>query len=88
MTVSVDLTVASKMDVLTVPTEAIRDAATAAPWVLVVEGDVLVRRNVSLGIAGEGQSEVRSGVSEGDLIALATAAALEPGQRVRVREAP
>jgi HlyD family secretion protein len=86
MTVSVDLTVASKRNVLTVPTDAIRGAATAAPWVLVVDGGVIVRRDVALGITGEGQSEIASGVSEGAIVALSTDRALEPGQRVRVRE--
>ena len=88
MTVSVDLTVASKRSALTVPTNAIRGAATAAPWVLVVDGGVVVRRDVTLGIAGEGQSEIQSGVAEGTIVALSTSQALEPGQRVRVREAP
>jgi HlyD family secretion protein len=87
MTVSVDLTVASKRHALTVPTDAIRDAATAAPWVLVVDGGVIVRRDVTLGITGEGQSEIKSGVPEGALVALSTDQALEPGQRVRVQEA-
>ena len=86
MTVSVDLTVASKANALTVPTLAVRDAATAAPWVLIVDGGVAVRRDVTLGIAGEGQSEIRSGVSEGALVVL-SGQAVEPGQRVRVREA-
>jgi multidrug efflux pump subunit AcrA (membrane-fusion protein) len=59
-----------------------------APWVLVVDAGAVVRRDVTLGIAGEGQSEIASGVSEGELIALSSAQALEPGQRVRVRKAP
>jgi HlyD family secretion protein len=88
MTVSVDLTVASKRNALTVPTDAIRDAATAAPWVPVVDAGAVVRRDVTLGIVGEGQSEIASGVSEGDLVALSPAETLEPGQRVRVRKAP
>jgi HlyD family secretion protein len=87
MTVSVDLTVASKAAALTVPTDAIRDAATATPWVLVVDGGVATRRDVTLGITGEGRSEVASGVSEGERVALPPGQALEPGQRVRVREA-
>lgn len=87
MTVSVDLTVASKKNALTVPTDAIRDKATAAPWVFVVDAGRVVRRNVTLGIAGEGQSEIASGVSEGDLVALSAAQVFEAGQRVRVREA-
>jgi len=87
MTVSVDLTVASKRNALTVPTDAIRDAATAAPWVFLVDTGRVVRRDVTLGIAGEGQSEIASGVSAGDVVALSAARGLEPGQRVRVQEA-
>jgi HlyD family secretion protein len=87
MTVSVDRTVASKTDGLTVPTDAIRDAATPAPWVLVVDAGAIVRRDVTLGITGEGQSEIASGASAGDLVALSPAQRLEPGQRVRVRKA-
>lgn len=87
MTVSVDLTVASRRNALTVPTDAIRDAATAAPWVFLVDTGRVVRRDVTLGIAGEGQSEIASGVSAGDVVALSAARGLEPGQRVRVQEA-
>jgi HlyD family secretion protein len=87
MTVSVDLTVASRKHVLTVPTDAIRDAATAAPWVFVVDAGRVVRRDLTLGITGEGQSEISSGLSAGDVVALSSARALEPGQRVRVQEA-
>jgi HlyD family secretion protein len=87
MTVSVDLTVASKKSALTVPSDAIHDAAMAAPWVLAADAGVLVRRQIALGIAGEGQSEIASGVSEGDIVALSSGQTLEPGQRVRVRQA-
>ena len=87
MTVSVDLTVASRRNALTVPTDAIRDAATAAPWVFVVDAGRVVRRGVTLGITGEGQSEISSGLSAGDVVALSSARGLEPGQRVRVHEA-
>ena len=37
MTVSVDLTVAARKGVVAVPRDAVRGAATAAPWVPVVE---------------------------------------------------
>jgi HlyD family secretion protein len=88
MTVSVDLTVASKKQALTVPTSAIRDAATSSPWVPLVENGAIERRAVTLGITGEGASEIASGVSEGDVVALSGVRALEPGQRVRVRRTP
>lgn len=87
MTVSVDLTVARKDATLTLPSDAIRDGATS-PWVLVANGGVLARRSVTLGIAGEGRSEIASGLSEGEIVALSSVRALEPGQRVRLRVVP
>jgi HlyD family secretion protein len=87
MTVSVDLTVAAKKNVLTAPSDAIRDAATPAPWTLVVDAGVVVRRAVTVGITGEGRSEIASGVSERDRVVLSSVRTLEPGQRVRVQEA-
>lgn len=83
MTVSVDLTVASKKDVLTIPSEAVRGAATPTPFVLAVENGRGVRKDVSLGIRGEGTTEIDSGVAEGAEVILARGQAIEPGQRVR-----
>lgn len=84
MTVSVDLTVASKTRVLTVASDAIRGAATPAPWVLAVAGGRLARRNVTLGIRGEGHTEILSGLDEGAEVVLAADATLVEGRRVRV----
>jgi HlyD family secretion protein len=84
MTVSVDLTVASKTRVLTVATDAVRGAATPAPWVLAVAGGRVARRNVMLGIRGAGRTEIISGLDEGAEVVLAPAATLVDGQRVRV----
>ncbi len=89
MTVSVDLTVASKRRTLTVPSDAVRGAATAAPWVPVVVDGRIARRNVTLGIRGEGHSEIASGLDEGAEVVVSTDATLVDGQRVRVwRRAP
>jgi HlyD family secretion protein len=84
MTVSVDLTVASKTRVLTVASDAVRGAATPAPWVFAVAGGRTSRRNVTLGIRGEGRTEIISGLDEGAEVALAPGATLVDGQRVRV----
>jgi HlyD family secretion protein len=86
MTVSVDLTVASSPQVLTVPSGAVRDASTDSPWVLAVEGRRTVRREVQLGIRGEGQTEIKSGLAEGDQVVLAAGQMVEAGQRVRPRQ--
>ena len=85
MTVSVDLTVASKTRVLTVATDAVRGAATPTPWVLAVAGGRLARRNVTLGIRGEGHTEIISGLDEGAEVVLTSDATLVDGQRVRAR---
>jgi HlyD family secretion protein len=84
MTVSVDLTVASKTRVLTVASDAVRGAATPAPRVLAVAGGRIVRRNVTLGIRGEGRTEIISGLDEGAEVVLAPDATLVDGQRVRI----
>jgi HlyD family secretion protein len=84
MTVSVDLTVASKTRVLTVASDAVRGAATPTPWVLEVAGGRIARRNVTLGIRGEGHTEIISGLDEGAEVVLAPDTILVDGQRVRV----
>jgi HlyD family secretion protein len=87
MTVSVDLTVAAKSQALTVPSEAVRGAATADPWVFTVENGRTARRNVTLGIRGEGHTEIESGLSDGAEVVVSTDLTLVDGQRVRaVRE--
>jgi HlyD family secretion protein len=85
MTVSVDLTVASKSNVLTVPSDAVRGVATSDPWVLVVDHGFIVRRSVTLGIRGEGRTEIQSGIEEGAEIVLSNTEILVPGQRVRTQ---
>jgi HlyD family secretion protein len=83
MTVSIDLTVAAKQGALTVPSDAVRGAATPAPWVLTVEGGRVARRDVRLGIRGEGATEIVSGIDEGSEVLLPDGRPLEPGARVR-----
>jgi HlyD family secretion protein len=86
MTVSVDIEVARSPGALALPTEAVRDATGASPWVLRVEGEGMgsraVRRNVDLGLRGTGWVEIRSGLEPGDRVVPA-AAPIQPGSRVR-----
>jgi HlyD family secretion protein len=86
MTVSVDLTVASKPQVITVPSDAVRDTSTEAPWVYVVKAGRLMRQSIEVGIRGQGDTEVRSGLTEGDEVVLTAPPRLEAGQRVRTRQ--
>ena len=86
MTVSVDLTVASKANALTVPSDAVHGMATADPWVLVAEHGLIVRRSVRLGIRGEGRTEIESGIEECATVVPSSAQILAPGQRVRIQQ--
>jgi len=89
MTVSVDLTVASKKGALTLPTDCIRGATSDNPWVLVVEAGHTARKPITLGIRGDGSTEVASGLDETTQVVLSAGQPLEPGVRVRPRpEAP
>jgi len=85
MTISVDLTVASRKGALTVPTTALRGAAGAMPWLLSVDDGRLARRDVRLGIRGDGVTEIASGVAEGAEI-VTEQKVLTPGMRVRTAE--
>jgi HlyD family secretion protein len=83
MTVSVDLIVATRKQTLVVPSDAVRGFATATPWTLVVVGNRAERRDLSLGIRGDGAVEVISGLVDGDAVVLPDGQLLQPGQRLR-----
>ena len=83
MTVSIDLTVARKSHVLTVRSDAVRGVATQTPFVLVVEDGHVARRDVQLGIRGEGTLEIGTGLDEGAELILPDGKRLAPGARVR-----
>ncbi len=83
MSVSVDLTVARAQDAVVVPSEAVRGLATPRPWVLVVTNARSERRELKLGIRGEGSAQVRNGVRPGELVVVPDGQLLKPGQRVR-----
>jgi len=83
MTVSIDLLVAAKPHVLTVPSEVVHGAATASPWVLAVEDGHAVRKDVVLGIRGEGTIEVTTGLVEGASVIYGDGTTLVSGARVR-----
>jgi HlyD family secretion protein len=84
MTVSVDIEVARKKAVLTLPAEAVHDAASGKPWVLAVKDGRAVRRDIALGARGDLMVEVAGGLAEGDLAIPATQGAIQAGTPVRV----
>lgn len=85
MTVSVDILTAHRPSTLVLPTGALRDATSAAPWVLVVRQHHLVRQPVKLGLLGDDRVEVLDGLTVGEPVILASAVTLSAGQRVRAR---
>jgi HlyD family secretion protein len=87
MTVSVEVRGASREGTVIVPTEAVRDAATLEPWVFVVKDGRAVKQSVSIGLKGEGKTEIRAGVEPGDRVILPSGAPLTPGERVHARAA-
>jgi len=84
MTVSVDIETAKRSDALVIPTGALRDASSDAPWVLVVRNHRTVHQPVTMGLRGDDTLEILSGVKAGESVILATSGLIKAGQRVRV----
>lgn len=82
MTVSVDIATARRADVLALPGNAVRDALTGAPWVLVLENGRAVRRPVRLGLQGDQRIVILGGVAEGAQVIPATSEVVA-GDRVK-----
>ena len=82
MTVSVDLLVARKPQVLALQAGRINDISGASPWVWLLLAGHAVRRPVMLGLRGGAWVEVLDGLREGDAV-IAMPTALREGQRVR-----
>jgi HlyD family secretion protein len=83
MTVSVDIEVARRARAIVVPSEALHDSASGAPWVMKVAGRRLRRQQVALGVSGAGNTEIVAGLQPGELVAAAGTAGLAEGTRVR-----
>ena len=83
MTISVDIEVARSAATVVVPADAVRDASSAQPWVLAVDGWRARRRAVKLGLKGDGRIEVLEGVAPGDRLISAANGMVREGQRVR-----
>jgi len=54
-----------------------------APYVLVVQDGRIAKKNVTLGIRGEGSIEIASGLEDGPEIVVQDGTVLAVGQRVR-----
>jgi HlyD family secretion protein len=81
--VAVEVVVRRKADALVVPRDAVRDAESSAPWVLVYEGGAATRRAVKIGIRGDTELEVREGLKSGETVLLPGRKLLTSGTAVR-----
>ena len=88
MTVSVNIETARKPDALVVPAEAVRDLTSDAPWVLLVQDGRTAKVPVKLGIVGDREVEIASGVSAGARLVPATDGKVQPGAKVRTTTVP
>ena len=85
MTVSVDIATAQRSAVLVIPTGAIHDISGTAPWVLVVRERRAVRQLITLGLLGDENAEVRSGLADGEQVVPVSAATVLAGAHVRAQ---
>jgi HlyD family secretion protein len=83
MTVSVDIEVARIEDAITIGLDAVRDQGGDKGWVWRLDGDVVRRQEVALGVRGGGKVQILDGLEAGDQVVPMTAGALTDGQRVR-----
>ncbi len=83
MTVSVQVETARRPNALVLPSSAIRDVVTPAPWVMVIRDGRVVRLPVTLGIRSEQSAEILTGPAEGDRVVGAGARSAVVGMRAR-----
>jgi HlyD family secretion protein len=86
MTVSVEIEVARRAQAVLVPLDALHDADSPQPWVLVLDDGHARKSPVKLGLRSAHWAEVLHGVAPGDQVVLATADASD-GSRVRATSA-
>ena len=85
MTVSIDIETARRSAAVVLPTSTLEDAATDLPWVLVMRDKHAVKQFVTLGLRGDTQVKVLSGVTAGEGVAPVSKNGVKAGQRVRAR---
>jgi HlyD family secretion protein len=83
MTVSVDIETERRQDALVLPAEDVRETESARPWVLLVRAGRVERREIEVGLRGEGTIEITDGLAEGDHVVAGAVARVRPGRRVR-----
>lgn len=85
MTVSVEVVIGRNDTALNLPAEAVREADSGSPWVLLLRDGEAVRQPVKLGLRGVGRLEIIDGLNDGDQAILPAGGAVE-GDAVRVKK--
>ena len=83
MTISVEIVAGRAEKAIVVDSDAVRAAASAAPWVLVAREGRAERRAVKLGLRGAGATQITEGLAAGDLVIPPSQIGVDEGQRVR-----
>ena len=84
MTISVDIEIARREAVTSIPLDAVHDPGSDSPWVLVVKDGRAERRAVKLGArGGSGLVEILAGLEVGERVIPATESSVLPGRKVR-----
>ena len=84
MTVSVDIETSKKSNALVIPGGALHDRGSDAPWVLVVRDKHAARQDVTLGLLGDENIEILTGLKEGEHVIPANLGLIKANQRVRL----
>ncbi|HNN93687.1 MAG TPA: efflux RND transporter periplasmic adaptor subunit [Pseudomonadota bacterium] len=85
MTVSVNIEVGSRAAALVVPKEAVRDLASATPWVYVLRGRRIAKQRIEVGLRDESFVEIEKGLVDGEQVILQNRTTLRDGQWVRAQ---
>jgi HlyD family secretion protein len=82
--VDVKIRLQSRSRALLVPREAVHRDQSGPPFVFLVQDGTLRRRPVDIDVASPTDDAIRSGVAEGDTVALSGSVNLQEGMRVQV----
>ncbi len=86
MTISVEVTIGEHDDTLLIPRQAVRELASDAPFVLVVEDQHVVQRPVRIGMRGDERVEVLDGLADDAWLIADETSKVASGDRVRVAQ--
>ena len=84
MTVSVDIATGFRSNTLIIPAAVLQESSTNSPWVWVVRQHRVQRQSVQMGLRGDNQIEIISGLKRDDAVILANNKRIKVGQRVQV----